>query len=257
MNRVVIVTGSASGIGRATAERFRKSGNRVIGVDLRDADVIADLGSVDGRAAMLREIEVLAPDGIDTVIAAAGVAHAGPRQIIAVNYFGALATLEGLRPLQAKSARPRAVAVLSTAAIPELCPMNDALVEACLNGDEVAALAAADAAEGAAAYSSSKYALSRWLRRAAVGPKWAGSGILLNGVAPGTVYTAMTAPLLATEEGRAVLAKATPIAVKEYGRPEELAEVLGFLGSLEGSYLVGQILFVDGGTHALTRPTLV
>ena len=257
MSRVVVITGCASGIGRATAERFADSCDRVIGVDLRDADVIADLATVACRSAMLREIEALAPEGVDTVIAVAGVAgRADPRLIIAVNYFGALATLEGLRPLLARSTRPRAAAVISTAALPELAPIDAALVDACLAGDEATALAAA-AGSGRAAYGSSKRSLARWLRGAAVRLEWAGAGILLNGVAPGAVVTPMTAPLLATEEGRAMLAKSTPVAVGEYGRPEEIAEVLCFLGRLEGRYLLGQIVFVDGGTEAITRPTLI
>lgn len=255
-HRIVVVTGAASGIGQATAKRLRQNGDQVIGVDLRDAEVIADLGTPHGRASMRREIERLAPDGVDTVIAAAGVAGGDPRRIVAVNYFGALATLEGLRPLLARSTQPRAVAVLSTAAMAELLPMDVALVDACLSGNEAAALGVAEG-RGDAVYPSSKHALARWLRRAAVGPEWAGCGIVLNGVAPGAVRTPMLAPFLATPEGRAMLAQATPIAVSDYGHPDELAEVLAFLGSLEGRYLVGQIVFVDGGTEALARPTRI
>jgi NAD(P)-dependent dehydrogenase (short-subunit alcohol dehydrogenase family) len=54
-----------------------------------------------------------------------------------------------------------------------------------------------------------------------------------------------------------MMAKATPIAVREYGRPEELAEVLCFLGSLQGRYLLGRIVFVDGASDALTRPAWI
>lgn len=63
----------------------------------------------------------------------------------------------------------------------------------------------------------------------------------------------MTEPLLATGEGRAVLARATPTAVAEYARPEEAAELLYFLGSMENHYLLGQIIYFDGGTEALRR----
>lgn len=248
------MTGAASGIGRATAECFRRAGDHVIGVDVRDVEVVADLSTVDGRATMRAEVERLAPQGIDTIIASAGIATGSPELIVAVNYFGALATLEGLRPQLAKSSRPRAVAVVSTAALPGLLPVDAALVEACLAGDETIALAAARS-KGDAVYPSSKRALALWVRRAAVQGEWAPSGILLNAVAPGAVVTPMTAPLLATEQGRAMLLRTTPIAVNQYGRPEEIAEILTFFGRLDGSYMVGQIVCVDGGTDALSRPS--
>jgi len=104
-------------------------------------------------------------------------------ETIAINYFGAVATLEGLRPLLANSPRPRAVAICSTAA---LLPTDDAVVNACLAGNEVLALAEMRA-RPQTAYMSSKRALSLWLRRAAVADRWAGAGILLNGVAPGVM----------------------------------------------------------------------
>ncbi|HEY6868566.1 MAG TPA: SDR family oxidoreductase, partial [Novosphingobium sp.] len=83
-----------------------------------------------------------------------------------------------------------------------------------------------------------------------------GAGILLNGVGPGSVLTPMTEPFFATEEGRAMLAMATPIALagRAYGKPEELAEIIAFLATLRGRYLVGQIVYVDGGTEAIKRP---
>ena len=49
--KTYVVSGAASGIGAATAALLREQGHRVIGVDLRDADVTADLGTAEGRAA--------------------------------------------------------------------------------------------------------------------------------------------------------------------------------------------------------------
>src|SRR5699024_4183723 len=121
----------------------------------------------------------------------------------AVNYFGAVATLEGLRPLLAGSHSPRAVAVTSMAS---LMPHDDALVTAFLNGNEdealarAAELAAGSPDEGNLIYGSSKQALSRGVRRQAPTAEWAGAGIPLNAVAPGVVLTPMTAALTATEE---------------------------------------------------------
>lgn len=258
MNRTIVVTGAASGMGRATADVLAHAGHQVIGVDLRDAEVVADLSTLAGREAMVAQVNALAPDGVDSVIAVAGVAPpASPSTMIAVNFFGAVATLELLRPLLLRSSAPCAVAVISTAA---LMGYDQGLVDACLARDEAGAVALADRMPLMGnAYASSKHALAQWLRKAAVSPEWGGSGILLNGVAPGSVLTAMTEQFFATEEGREMMAKATPISLpgRYYGDPDEVAEVIAFLATPSGRYLVGQIIYVDGGTEAIFRPDAI
>jgi len=249
MARTIVITGAASGIGKATAELCRKAGDTVIGVDLAGTDVAADLSKVEGRAAMIAEVHRMAPGGIDGLLAGAGISR--PEAItVAVNYYGAIATLEGLRPLLAKSASPRAVAICSTAAILQ---GNDDVVAACLAGNEPAALASCAAAP-TSAYLDSKKALSLWLRSAAVRPEWAGAGISLNGIGPGVVLSPMTAPLFEDPVMVAVVEQSNPIVTKAYAQPEEIAEVLRFLLTVQTPYLLGQILFVDGGSDALLRP---
>ncbi len=91
------------------------------------------------------------------------------------------------------------------------------LVEACLAHDEARALeiggelAAVSAQVGMLNYTSSKRALSRWLRRASIMPHWAGAGIALNAVAPGTVITPMMKDMLATPEMVAMVDAHAPI----------------------------------------------
>ena len=250
MTRTIVITGSASGIGKATADLCHAAGDTVIGVDLNGGDINVDLGTAEGRAQMVSAVTALAPDGIDGLLAGAGVSRT-ESVTVAVNYFGAVATLEGLRPLLAKSSAPRAVAICSTAAI---LTGNDAVVEACLAGDEANARAVCDAAP-MSAYADSKKALSLWLRKSAVAPDWAGSGILLNGVGPGVVITPMTTPLFDDPAMMEAIRASNPIAIGNYAQPEELAEVIRFLLTFKNSYLLGQILFVDGGTDALLRPT--
>jgi len=203
---------------------------------------------------MIEAVERMAPEGIDGVLAGAGISKGEmPRETIAINYFGAVATLGGLRPLLARSSRPRAVAICSTAA---MLPASAATVDACLAGDEAGALAEI-AAEPANAYATSKLALSRWLRRAAVSPEWAGAGILLNGVGPGVVETPMTTPLFADPTMLELIAQSNPIAVKGYARADEIAELIGFLLGMQNHYLLGQIVFIDGGSDAILRPSHV
>ena len=102
MTRTVVVTGSASGIGKATAALLAETGVRVIGVDLRDADVIVDLGTAAGRQALVGGVRAIAGETIDAVFACAGRTGAEPLTV-SVNYFGVLATLEGLRPFLARA----------------------------------------------------------------------------------------------------------------------------------------------------------
>lgn len=248
--RTILVTGAASGIGRATVERLRAQSHRVIGVDLQGAEIDADLGNPEGRAQMIARARELAPQGLDGVLAGAGVGNPDrPREIVAVNHFGAVATLEGLRPLLACGHRPRAVVISSTSAF---MPFDSELVDLCLAGDEPAALARVTA-NPAGAYPSSKQALSRWLRRASVRPEWTGAGILLNGVAPGLIETPMSARLLHDPHWAEVIHQGNPRALEGYGAPDDVAELLAYLLCFEGRWMLGQIIYIDGGNDALSR----
>jgi NAD(P)-dependent dehydrogenase (short-subunit alcohol dehydrogenase family) len=246
--RTTVVSGSKSGMGRAVRNLLEARGERVIGVDLGEADVVADLGAAEGREAALTAIAAASPDGIDAVIACAGLANQDRRAVVAVNYFGTVALVEGLRPLLAVGRSPRAVVISSSAAI---LPFDAELVELCLAGDELRALGRAD--HVAEAYASSKRALTRWIRRTAAAPGWAPAGVLLNGVAPGLVRTPMTEPLLATDEGRAMLAASAPFAVREAASADDVAPLLAFLASPDNRYMVGQVPFCDGGKDVLLR----
>src|SRR3546814_8675501 len=77
--RTVVVTGAASGMGAATRTRLEAAGQRVIGVDLHDAEVEADLGTEEGRSAAVAAGTALADGQLEGLVTWAGVAGRSPR----------------------------------------------------------------------------------------------------------------------------------------------------------------------------------
>ncbi|QVQ53775.1 SDR family oxidoreductase [Spiractinospora alimapuensis] len=245
MERRYVVTGSASGIGACTAQVLRDLGAEVIGCDLRDADVIADLSSPSGRESLVEQVAKWGR--IDAVLAIAG---GGQTRLLETNYFGTVATLEGLRPLLARADAPRAVAVSSTSS---LAPADERVLTACAAGDEDAAtaLVAGDAALEEAVYGIAKRALNGWIRRTAPTPRWAGVGIPLNAVAPGVVDTPAAAWILDDDSVRTAIESAAPQPLGGFpGRPEWVAHLIRWLAGPENHFVTGQVIFADGGSEA-------
>jgi NAD(P)-dependent dehydrogenase (short-subunit alcohol dehydrogenase family) len=238
---------------------LRERAARVIGVSFNDtADVVADLSTPEGRATMVKDVTALAGGSIDGVIACAGGGQTTRGSIVSVNFFGAVATLDGLRPLLARGTHPRAVAVLSTAMLWERSgdpvtdeySVDDRVVEACLDGDEEAANTLADPRS---AYSSAKRALARWIRRVAPTEPWAGAGIPVNGVAPGSLRTARNEAGRSTDEGRALFNRLVPMPLCGPGEPDHIASLLAWFTSPDNALVTGQVVFADAGADVVLR----
>jgi NAD(P)-dependent dehydrogenase (short-subunit alcohol dehydrogenase family) len=248
--RTACVTGVASGIGAATKRLLESQGCRVIGVDLRDADVIADLSSPDGRAAAVAGVLDACGGALDLLVPCAGVGGLASGELtVRLNFFGAMALVDGLREALAAGTDAAVVMISSnsTTMTPGLRP-SDAQVY--LDGDEATAMSHfADA--GWMAYPAGKLAIAYWVREASAA--WMADGIRINAVAPGVIDTGMTRPLLDVPGVNDALA-AIPIPLGRWGRADEVAAVIGFLGSPAASLIVGQIVFADGGTDALLQP---
>ena len=224
----------------------------MIGVDLRDAEVVADLGSPAGRAAATAGVLSVCGRSLDAAVACAGLGpeHPDAAAIVSVNYFGAVAFLGGLRDALGAGRAPAAVAVSSNSAT--LSPGADGpLAAACLAGDEAGARRLA--ADGTGGYAASKLALARFVRRSATGADWAGAGIRLNAVAPGATLT----PLLRRGLDHPRLGAAIrgfPIPLGGFGEPGQIASAIAFLLGPDAGFCCGSVLFVDGGSDALLRP---
>jgi NAD(P)-dependent dehydrogenase (short-subunit alcohol dehydrogenase family) len=252
MTRTIAVTGSASGLGAAVRTRLEAGGARVVGVDLRDADVIADLSSKEGRDAAIAGVLDASGGVLDGLVPCAGVGPQVPDHalIASVNYFGFLATLDGLFPALARGTDAAAVAISSNSTT--IDPTVDAaLVGACVDADEDAARARANELECWTVYASTKVAVARTVRRRVT--EWGAAGVRVNAVAPGPFES----PLLQGGRDHPVLGQfidALPVPTGRIGQPDEVAAVIEFLLSPGAAYMHGSIVFVDGGIDAEVNP---
>jgi NAD(P)-dependent dehydrogenase (short-subunit alcohol dehydrogenase family) len=256
MSRTYVITGTASGIAAATARILKEAGNRVVGVDIHDADILADLSTKQGRLDAANKAIEVCDGGIDAVITCAGLAHPIAKTV-SVNYFGMTEFLDALAPTLAKAGAPRAVLISSMAS---LMPNDKALVEAmCVDDDEAKAVARAqelvDTGGGMEQliYGSTKRAISRWVRRESIKDHWACAGIPLNAVGPGIVRTPMVADMIATQEARDALDAQVPMPCNYYLEPEDVAELLIWLASVKNTHVTGQTIYIDGGSDAALR----
>jgi len=255
---VYVVTGSASGMGRQAADKLWAAGHTVIGMDLHEAEVCADLSTAQGRRTAAKAVVAAANGRLDGAVLAAGIGPVpgsdSPRRIFEVNYSGVVELLTAWRPALAATGRAKVVVVSSnsTTTVP-MVPRR--AIRAVLAGDTAKAVAAVQMFRSAApamAYSASKIAVARWVRRQAVTPDWAGAGIRLNAIAPGAVMTPLLERQLATvREAKAI--HAFPVPVGRFGDAGQLADWMVFMLSDAADFLCGSVIFVDGGSDAYLR----
>jgi NAD(P)-dependent dehydrogenase (short-subunit alcohol dehydrogenase family) len=237
--KVAIVTGAASGIGKATVELFRSEGATVVGADVGDgADVRSDAGSEQAVRDLVNQV---AHDhgGLDIFFANAGISggfatiaeqtEAGWAEILRVNLIGPFLAIKYAGPVIAKR---HGGSIICTASVAGL-----------------------RSGAGGAAYSASKAGVINLVQNAA--QQLSGSGVRVNAICPGLIDTGMTRPLyeLARATGREErLGELNPL--QRGGEPEEIARAALFLASDEASYVNGAALVVDGGlssSHPTTR----
>ncbi len=250
------VTGSASGMGSAVVAKLRSGGHTVIGVDIRNAEIVADLSTPGGRRGAAADVLAACSGVLDGAVLAAGLGptKGAERLITEVNYFGVVDLLAAWRPALAAAERAKVVAFASnsTTTVPAV-PRR--AIRALLAGDAERALRAYrffGPLSPPMAYAASKIAVSRWVRRQAVTPEWAGAGIRLNALAPGAIMTPMLEQQLATP-AEAKHVRQFPVPIGGFGDPGQLADWVVFMLSDSADFLCGSVVFVDGGSDAYFR----
>jgi NAD(P)-dependent dehydrogenase (short-subunit alcohol dehydrogenase family) len=244
-----VVTGAASGIGRATAIRFGRDGAKVVVSDI-DADGLAGTkAALEAEGAAVESVVSSVEDAASTeaLVARALSVHGG------LDVFFANAGVSGgLRPFLELSAEELMGLFRVNVLGPFLGIKHAALHMQESGGGSIvctASVAGLRAGAGSAHYSASKAAVISLVQLAAV--QLAGTGVRVNAICPGLIETGMTRPLF--EYARAV-GKESKIgqlaALRRAGQPEEIAAVAAFLASDESSYVTGQAWVVDGGLSA-------
>jgi NAD(P)-dependent dehydrogenase (short-subunit alcohol dehydrogenase family) len=235
--RRALVTGGASGIGRATCERMAAEGARVAVLDIDEAGAKTVAASIDGvavgvdvadNAAVADAVQAAATQlgGLDTVFANAGAGNVKPlhmysddewERLVAVNLRGVFTTMRAAVPLLRAAGGGSIVTMASVSGVRPT--------------------------RGESPYAAAKAAVIALTKAAAL--EYAPT-IRVNCVSPGFIATNLTQFAVADDNLRGPIEAATPMG--RVGRADEVADAVVFLASDRASYITGHNLVIDGGS---------
>ncbi len=252
--KVALVTGAASGIGLASAERFAAEGARVVCVDVDEprlaaaakrvaasggethaiaadvSDAAAIAAAVEGAVERFGQLDVLMANA---GIAGSGMAHSTPdelwERVIAVNLTGAFVTIRAVLPHMMER---RAGSIVASASI-----------------------AALSGVPAQAAYAAAKGGVAALTRQIAV--DYAGYGIRINALCPATVVTPLVLEAYEQRGGdvdEMLRERGRDVPLGRLGDPLDVANLALFLASDEAAWMTGALLPVDGGLSAAMVP---
>ncbi len=240
--RVALVTGAASGIGKATAERLAEEGAAVLATDIQDeaGEAVAAGIRARGGQALYAHHDVASED--EWIAAVERTTSKLGRLDILVNNAG-IGDLHAIENTT-KDDYDRTIAITQTSVFLGMKHAGDAL-KASGRGSVVnvsSIFGASGGFGGSPAYHAAKGAVRILTKNVAL--RWATEGVRVNSVHPGFVDTPILDQARGTEIEDAMLAS-TPMG--RLGRPEEVAAVIAFLAGDDASFMTGSEVYVDGG----------
>ncbi|GAA5233393.1 glucose 1-dehydrogenase [Verticiella sediminum] len=242
-DKVALVTGGTSGIGRATALAFAREGANVVVVGRREdegAESVALIEQAGGKGLFVRA-DVSVEEEVASMVARAVEVFGGLH--FAFNNAGVFLP-------------PAPMTEISAEAIDRILAVNVRGVALCMKHEipaimksggggivNTASFLGIRAFPGSAIYNASKFAVIGLTKSAAV--EFASQGVRVNAVCPGVIDTPMNEEMRAEESGRDFLNGLQPM--KRTGRPEEIAAAVLYLCSPGAGFTTGTTLSVDGG----------
>jgi NAD(P)-dependent dehydrogenase (short-subunit alcohol dehydrogenase family) len=232
-----LVTGATSGIGRAIALRLGRDGAEVVvhGRDRERGQEVVDAISADGGQARFVAADVgdaaavtrLAEEAgdVDILVNNAGFSWFGPTPDLDAETFDAMF-----------ASNVRSAYLLVAALAPRMAARGSGSIV------NLSSMAAQVGLAGGAAYSATKASLSAMTRSWAA--EFSPSGVRVNAIAPGPVFTAGAAPDRIAQLGETTI-------MKRAAQPEEIAEAVAFLVSPGAAYFTGATIAADGGRTAI------
>jgi NAD(P)-dependent dehydrogenase (short-subunit alcohol dehydrogenase family) len=218
-----LITGAASGIGRALLAAFHQAGYRTIGIDCAPAEGVEMLDVTDAAAVTAFAANL---DAVSVLVNAAGVLR--------------------LRQEYDPTEFARVVDVNLTGTMRMAVGCRSALAHARGTIVNIASMHAIFGAPLSPAYAASKAGVVQLTKSLAVA--WAEDGIRVNAIAPGWIETPMTAPARADAARNRAILERTPLG--RWGTPDDIVGPALFLASDAARFITGAVLVVDGGYSA-------